>query len=75
MAPAYRADAVVTDDLRDSRAHLVLKDGRVVAREGGLAADLPARPIAPDNTVRLPPLDESSVGRAAAAVPRRLTAP
>lgn len=34
VAPGYRADLVVVDDLRDFKVRLVIKDGRVVAREG-----------------------------------------
>jgi adenine deaminase len=60
VAPGYRADLVVVDDLRDFRASLVVKDGRVVARDGALVADLPPRPVAGANTVRLAPLDESA---------------
>jgi adenine deaminase len=59
-APGYRADLVVMEDLRDFRPSLVLKDGRVVARDGRYldASAPPAVPAA--NTVRLPPLDESA---------------
>ena len=42
IAPGYRADCVLLDDLRSFRASLVLKDGRVVA-EDGVAAPF-ARP-------------------------------
>ncbi len=34
IAPGYRADCVLLDDLGSFRAALVLKDGRVVARDG-----------------------------------------
>src|SRR5262249_12972316 len=34
VAPGYRADLAVLDDLRDFRVHAVLKAGRVVARDG-----------------------------------------
>jgi adenine deaminase len=60
VAPGYRADLVVVDDLRDFRPSLVVKDGRVVARDGALVADLPPRPVARANTVHLAPLDESA---------------
>jgi adenine deaminase len=62
VAPGYRADLVVVNDLQDFRASLVLKDGRVVAREGRFAAEAPARVPAPANTIHLPPLDESAFG-------------
>jgi adenine deaminase len=60
VAPGYRADVVVVDDLRDFRPSLVLKDGRVVSRDGRFVAELPAR--TPDfvNTIHLPPLDEAA---------------
>jgi adenine deaminase len=60
VAPGYRADLVVTDDLRDFRPSLVVKDGRVVSRDGAFVADLPAAVPQPANTVRLAPLDESA---------------
>ena len=34
VAPGYRADLVVVDDVREFRVHLTLKAGQVVAREG-----------------------------------------
>ena len=34
IAPGYRADCILLDDLGSFRAALVLKDGRVVARDG-----------------------------------------
>ncbi len=34
VAPGYRADLIVADDLVDLRARLVLKDGRIVAEDG-----------------------------------------
>ena len=37
IAPGYRADCVLLDDLGSFRAALVLKDGRVVARDGAAA--------------------------------------
>jgi adenine deaminase len=60
VAPGYRADLVVVDDLRNFHPSLVLKDGRVVAEGGRFVGELPARlpPLA--NTVHLPSLDESA---------------
>ena len=68
IAPGYRADCVLLDDLGSFRAALVLKDGRVVARNGAAAPFAP-RP-APD-WVR-----DSVACRAAAArrLPPRRTA-
>jgi adenine deaminase len=60
VAPGYRADLVVVDDLRDFRPHLVIKNGQVVAQEGRFIADLAARSIPCDNTIHLGPLDESA---------------
>ncbi len=44
VAPGYRADLVVVDDLKGFRVRLVLKDGRVAAREGAPAVEIPAHP-------------------------------
>ncbi|MDZ4131495.1 MAG: adenine deaminase [Dethiobacteria bacterium] len=41
LAPGYRADLVVFDDLKSFHAHLVVKDGRLVAREGELLVKIP----------------------------------
>ncbi len=60
VAPGYRADVVVVEDLRDFRPHLVFKNGEVVAQEGRFIADLPARSIPCANTIHLAPLDESA---------------
>ncbi len=43
VAPGYRADLVVVDNLSDFRPRLVLKDGRLVARDGEF---LTAPPVA-----------------------------
>ena len=42
IAPGWRADCVLLDDLGSFRAALVLKDGRVVARDGVTAPFTPA---------------------------------
>jgi adenine deaminase len=60
IAPSYRADLVVVDDLRNFRPHLVFKNGSVVARDGAFLGDLPTRSIPCVNTIHLPPLDESA---------------
>jgi adenine deaminase len=60
VAPGYRADLVVADDLKEFRPALVIKDGRVVSRDGRFVADLPARAAEVANTIHLPPLDESA---------------
>jgi adenine deaminase len=43
VAPGWRADLVVFEDLRTFRARLVIKDGRVVARGGRLVVPAPDR--------------------------------
>lgn len=60
VAPGYRADLVVTDNLRDFRPVLVFKNGRLAARDGQFVADLPPRPIPEENTLHLAPLDETA---------------
>jgi adenine deaminase len=47
VAPGYEANLVVLDDLQQFNVHLTLFQGKVVAREGALVADLPVSP-APD---------------------------
>ncbi len=44
VAPGYRADLAVVDDLEDFRVRLVIKDGEVAVREGALAVEIPAHP-------------------------------
>ena len=61
IAPGYRADCVLLDDLSSFRAALVLKDGRVVARDG--VAEPFASAPAPDwvrDSVRIAPLTADS---------------
>ncbi len=59
LAPGYRADVVLVEDLRDFRVRTVIKDGRVAARDGR-CLDLDDVPeLAHKNTVQLPPLDEA----------------
>jgi adenine deaminase len=62
VAPGCLADIAVFDDLGDLHAHLVLKEGRPVASEGVLTADLPAHDDpSVRHTVRLPALDAGSL--------------
>ncbi len=60
VAPGYRADLVVVDDLTAFRPHRVLKHGRVVAKDGTFVAGVSPRPLPTSNTVRVAPLDESA---------------
>ena len=56
VAPGYRADLVVVEDLQSFNVRMVLKGGRVVAREGAAVVEIP--PCVPGEellqTVRLP---------------------
>jgi adenine deaminase len=74
VAPGYRADLVVVQDLRDFHPSLVLKDGRVVAEGGRFVGELPGHMPTPANAVHFAPLDESAfqltLSRAAAPVIR-----
>ncbi len=60
VAPGYRADLVVVEDLVRFDVQLVLKAGRVVARAGVYLVDRPATPIQVENTVRIAPVAEST---------------
>jgi adenine deaminase len=56
LAPGYRADIAVLDDLSGFKVRLVIKDGRLVAREGRLLEPVVgfAPPDKALNTVKLP---------------------
>jgi adenine deaminase len=57
IAPGYRADCVLLDDLGSFRAALVLKDGRIVARDGVTEPFTPApAPRWVRDSVRIAPL-------------------
>jgi adenine deaminase len=60
VAPGYRADLVVVDDLSGFHVQLVVKAGRVVAREGHYLAEHPPSRLVAENTVRIARLDESA---------------
>jgi adenine deaminase len=61
IAPGYRADCVLLDDLSSFRAALVLKDGRVVASDGAAAPfDSEPAPAWVRDTVRIAPLGPDS---------------
>ena len=60
VAPGYRADLVVVDDLVDFDVRLVVKDGLIAASEGRYLAEHAAATIAPENTIRIAPIDESA---------------
>lgn len=58
VAPGYRADLVVAGDLADGRPVLVIKAGRLVARDGRYDGPLPPQRMPAENTVHLAPLRE-----------------
>ena len=60
VAPGYRADIVMVEDVRDFRVRTVIKDGRIAARDGRCLDHGDAPRLDPHNTVHLPPLDEGT---------------
>ncbi len=60
VAPGYRADLAVVDNLSDFHVRMVAKAGRMVAREGRYLAEHPPSRLVAENTVRIAPLDESA---------------
>jgi adenine deaminase len=60
VAPGYRADLVMVEDLRDFRVRTVIKDGRIAARDGRCLDHGSAPRLDHHNTVHLPALDEAA---------------
>ena len=60
VAPGYRADLAIVDDLHGFHPALVLKNGRVVARDGAFVGDLQTPPLEHGNTVHLAPVDAAA---------------
>ncbi len=61
VAPGYRADLVILEDLQDFQVRLVLKGGQVVAERGELTYDLEAVQVPPPPSVmRVPELSAAS---------------
>jgi adenine deaminase len=60
IAPSYRADLVVMDDLSEFRPHVVVKQGKVVAREGQYLAPVAAATPRFENTIHPGMLEEAS---------------
>jgi adenine deaminase len=58
VAPGYVADMLLVDDLADFRVHSVFFGGKLVAKEGKLLADIPAKsfPIETRNSINVPKL-------------------
>jgi adenine deaminase len=61
VAPGYRADLVVVEDLEGFRATAVIKDGQVVARDGRWLEEASGPAVGAENTVHLAPLDASTL--------------
>jgi adenine deaminase len=60
IAPGYRADLAVLEDLESFAVKMVLKDGRPAAEEGVLIAPLPKETAFALRAMRVAPLDASS---------------
>jgi adenine deaminase len=60
VAPGYRADLAVVDDVREFRARLVFKDGQPVASKERLATFLQPPQLVHANTIHCAPLDASA---------------
>lgn len=60
IAPGYRADLAVLDDLVDFRVHRVYKDGQLVAEDGQCLAELKSASVPVENTVRSGTIDEKA---------------
>jgi adenine deaminase len=58
LAPGYLADIVIVEDLHDFRVRMVVKNGRVAARDGRCLDLGDPPPLVHENTVNSPPLDE-----------------
>jgi adenine deaminase len=64
VAPGFRANLVVLDDLRDVRVGMTLYDGQVVAREGAMVDELVIESVIPGslrNSVHIAPLSLSDL--------------
>ncbi len=60
VAPSYRADLVVMNDLASFEPSIVVHNGEVVAQNGQYLATSVSPEIPQENTVHLAPLDESA---------------
>ena len=60
VAPGYRADLVVVDDLVDFDVRTVVKDGRIAAVDGRHLVETTAPPIPFENSIRIAPIGESA---------------
>jgi adenine deaminase len=60
ISPGYRADLFVAEGLTDFAPHTVIKDGRIVARDGRCEMQSRRPTVAFENTVHIGPLDETA---------------
>ncbi len=60
IAPGYRADIAVLDDLESPNVMKVFKDGRLVAEDGDLIARLEAAPAPKSSAMRIGRIDAGS---------------
>ena len=60
LAPGYRADVVLVEDLHNFRVHTVIKDGHLAVRDGRYLGQGAVRSFDHTNTVQLPPVSEST---------------
>jgi adenine deaminase len=60
VAPGYRADLVLVDDLSSFKVRAVIKDGKIAARDGQCLLTGSARRLDPGNTIHLPPMDRAT---------------
>ena len=60
IAPGYRADLVVVEDVKDFCVRQVFKDGHLVARDGACVADLAVSTESFDNSLHIADLSESA---------------
>lgn len=60
VAPGYRADIAVLDDLESPNVMKVFKDGKIVAEDGDLIARLVAAPAPIGSAMRIGELDKGS---------------
>lgn len=60
VAPGYRADLFVVHDVNGFEPHTVVKNGKIVAKEGECLAESESPAIIFENTVRVSPLDEKT---------------
>ncbi len=70
IAPGYQADFFLTDSLEDCRARLVVKRGRIVAREGQCIAPIPSPPPPPAASMNIAPFAEAAFAIPAAGARR-----